>query len=53
MNKPQLPEGSVYGAKEYRVFYALYFSGLTNQELALEFNQKLGFASSISLFKDL
>ncbi|MEY3049921.1 MAG: hypothetical protein RL365_1959 [Bacteroidota bacterium] len=53
MNKPQLPEGSVYGAKEYKAIYGSYFKGLTNQELALEFNQKLGFASSISLFKDL
>ena len=41
MNKPQLPEGSVYSVKEYRVFYALYFRGLTNQELAQEFNQKV------------
>jgi hypothetical protein len=53
MNNPQIPEGSIHSAKEYKAIYGSYFKGLTNQELALEFNQKLGFASSISLFKDL
>ena len=42
MNKPQLPEGSVYSVKEYKTIYALYFRDLTNQELAAAFNQKVG-----------
>jgi hypothetical protein len=42
MNQPPIPEGTFYNSKEYKAIYQTYFKGLTNQELALEFNQKVG-----------
>lgn len=42
MNQPPIPEGTFYNSKEYKSIYQTYFKGLTNQELALEFNQKVG-----------
>ena len=41
MNEPQIPVGTIHSANEYQLIYTSYFRGLTNQEMALEFNQKV------------